>query len=162
MRNTANFPFLPGPVNVYRAGSLVGKSKLDSVAEGEKMELFLGLEERIKVTRKADKKRSSSTRFGDRKRLNVGYTIQISNYLDSAATVIVSDQVPVPREDSVKVKVIDVTPKTAKPERGIITWQVELAPKTTRDLKFEFQVDYPANANLGNASELERQVDYAF
>lgn len=73
----------------------------------------------------------------------------------------VSDQIPVSREDSVKVRLIDVDPKTDKPEKGIITWQVELPAESRKELSFEFQVEYPANADLQNASELVRQIDFA-
>jgi uncharacterized protein (TIGR02231 family) len=161
MRNSAEFPFLPGSVNVYKAGSLVGKSSLDSVAVGEKLELFLGLEERIKVTRTADKNRSSSTTFGDNKKLNVGYLIEVSNFLETDAVIEISDQIPVSREEAVKVRLVHVNPKTEKPQKGIITWFLKLPAKSKHKLTFEFQVEYPANASLGNAEELERQIDFA-
>jgi hypothetical protein len=67
----------------------------------------------------------------------------------------------VSREESVKVRLVDVDPKTDKPEKGILRWQVDLPPRESRTLRFEFQVEYPEHAGLGNARELVRQIDFS-
>jgi len=159
MRNTGEFPFLPGPVEIYVAGSLIGKSKVDTVAEGEKFELYLGLEERIKVTREIDMKKSSTSRSGSSKRLRAGYVIKVQSFLIGAATVEVSDQVPVSQDNRVRVKLMGVEPKTSPPDKGIITWKVGLEPGASQELTFEFQMDYPAGVHFAYPAALEEEIE---
>jgi len=159
MRNTGEFPFLPGPVEIYVAGSLIGKSKVDTVAEGEKFELYLGLEERIKVTREIDMKKSSTSRSGSSKRLRAGYVIKVQSFLIGAATVEVSDQVPVSQDNRVRVKLMGVEPKTSPPDKGIITWKVALEPGASQELTFEFQMDYPAGVHFAYPAALEEEIE---
>ena len=158
MRNTGEFPFLPGEVKVYVDGSLIGKSKVACVAEGENFELYLGLEEQIKVTRDLDAQKSSTSRSGNRKRFIAAYRIEITNFLEAAAVVEVRDQVPVSQDNRIKVKVLGVEPRTGEADKGIITWTVDLAPGESKELRFEFRVDYPAGIYIGNAEALEKQI----
>jgi len=159
MRNTGTFPFLPGPVEIYVAGSLIGKSKIDTVAEGEKFELFLGLEERIKVTREIDMQKSSTSRSGASKRLRAAYVINVQSFLKMAATVEISDQVPVSQDSRVRVRLMGVEPKTSPPDKGIITWKVRIEPGASQGLTFEFQMDYPAGVHFAYPAALAEEIE---
>lgn len=158
MRNKGKFPFLPGPVKVYVAGSLIGKSKIDCVAEEEKFELYLGLEERIKVTRELDTKKSSIAIFSRKKRLNVAYNIKVKNFLKGPATIEISDQIPVSQDATVKVKLLNTDPNPGKTEKGIITWPLRFDAGEAKTIHFEFQVEYPETVQLRRARQLEEQI----
>lgn len=158
MRNDSTFPFLPGVVEVYKAGNFIGKSNINFVAGQEKFELYMGLEERIKVSRKLDTKKSSPSFFGNKTNLKVGYNIKVQNYLEDKAIVSISDQIPVSQSDQIKVKLSTMEPKTEKLNKGIMTWDVELDPMEKKTLYFEFEIEYPENIYLDNAMELEKQL----
>ena len=158
MRNSADFPLLPGPVRVYIDGSFIGKSAIDCVSENERFELYLGLEQRIKVTRDLDSKKSAVSRSGSRRRLVAAYTISVRNYLTKPVELEVTDQVPVSQDSSVKVKVLAIEPRTEVPDKGIITWPGELPAEGGAELRFEFLVDYPDDVELPNAAAMEKWI----
>jgi len=85
--NAGKLPLLPGDASVYLAGDLIGRSRVDFVAPGEKTEFYLGVEESIKVTRKVDGKRSSMRSRGRRRRVEAAYSIQVENFMERPVTV---------------------------------------------------------------------------
>jgi uncharacterized protein (TIGR02231 family) len=159
MKNTSPYPLLPGIVEIYREGSFIGKSKIGFVASQEKMELTMGLEERIKVTRNLDIKKSSSTIFGNRKVMKIGFNIDVQNFLDEPVSILVSDQLPVSESDAIKVKNVNIVPQQTKLEKGVITWDLPLNAQEKKSLYFEFEVEYPRDASLRNIRELEKTMD---
>lgn len=160
MRNTGPFPVLPGEVRIYTDGSFVAKSSLPFVAQNEKFELFLGLDERIKVTRELDYSKSSTASWSGKKRMSVAYQIEVKNYYDRAVTIDVSDQIPVSEDKQIAVKVEDITPGTDAMDKGILTWNLTLEPGETKTLRFAFRVDYPPSlaAMPAELQMLEQQI----
>ncbi|MCP5051354.1 MAG: mucoidy inhibitor MuiA family protein [bacterium] len=159
VRNNSNFPFLPGPVKIYVGGSFIGKSKIDSVAEGESFELYLGLEERIKVTRRLDYKKSNNATAGGKVKMKVGYTIDVKNFLEKPASVEVFDQVPVSQENAVKVKALEIKPEATRVKDGIIQWMVHTNRDSTRSLYFEYRLEYPQTLQLRENKKLRRVLE---
>jgi uncharacterized protein (TIGR02231 family) len=159
MTNVSAFPLLPGIVEIYKEGSFTGKSKLGFVASQEKMELTMGLEERIKVTRSLDIKKSSTTVFGNRKVMKIGFNIEVQNFLDTPVSILVSDQLPVPENDTIKVKNVNITPQQTRIEKGIISWDLPLNPQEKKNIYFEFEVEYPRDTSVRNIRELEKTMD---
>jgi|GEM_PF-6369478 len=158
MRNNSKFPFLPGVVKIYKGSNFIGKSKINFVAENEKFELYMGLEERIKVSRILNAKKSATNALGNKKILKVGYNIEVQNFLNEESIIEISDQVPVSQNDSIKVKITDIDPKIEKTEKGILKWNVVLKPMEKKILYFEFEIEYPSNIILDNADEIEKQL----
>ncbi len=161
MRNTGQFPVLPGEVRIYTDGSFVAKSTLPFVAQNERFELFLGLEERIKVTRELDYTRSSTGTWSNKKRLSAAYVIEVRNFHDTPITIDVADQVPVSEDKEISVRVETIDPAAGSVDKGIITWPVKLGPGEAKTLRFAFRIEYPPNAVVLPAAvqELQMQIE---
>jgi len=65
--NTASQPVLPGKVALFVDNAFVGTSELSFVAPGETFSAYLGVEDRVKISRTLDRKRSKLER-GSRRR----------------------------------------------------------------------------------------------
>lgn len=159
IKNDSTLPFLPGIVSVYKNGNFIGKSKINFVAEKEKFELFMGLEERIKISRTLDVKKSSSSILSSKRILRVGYIIEIQNFLNDSITIDVSDQIPVSQNNSIKIKLAAIDPKIDKNDKGVLTWKIEVNPSEKKSLYFEFEIEYPKDFELKNAVEIERYLE---
>ena len=158
IQNTSTTPFLPGAVRVYRDGSFIGKSQFSFIAEGEFAEIYMGLEDRIKVTRTLDSKNSATTYFKNKKILKIGYQIDVQNFLDHAIQIEIQDQLPVSQDQEVKIKQLSIEPKPTSQEKGICIWNISLQPKEKQSTTFEFQMEYPEGMKLSNGMELENQM----
>jgi uncharacterized protein (TIGR02231 family) len=159
IKNTSNKPILPGVISVYRNGNFIGKSKIGFISDKEKFDLFMGLEDRIKVTRDIDVKKSMTTITGNTSRMKIGYTIELQNFTSESVVIDVSDQIPVSQNSSIKVRMNTNDPKPDRIDKGVLTWKVSMAANEKKTIYFEFEMEYPTEANLNNFKELKKQID---
>lgn len=141
-------PLLPGSVNLFQDGQLVGRTRVGTVAPGAPMNLAFGVDDRIEVERMLD--RDSTGRQGllrRQQRLERSYRITVANRHDRSLPVTVLDRLPVSRDERIRV---ELTPGTTEPaERdvdgrlGVLAWDLEPAPGATEEVRFGFTVSWP-------------------
>jgi uncharacterized protein (TIGR02231 family) len=142
--NSSEFPLLAGAMNVFLDGTFVATSALRAVMPGEKFDLALGADEGISVKHKRVKRFAEDTGLTNSgKRVTYEYLITIQNNKKTGARVIVSDQVPVSRNEKVVVKQLAPDAKEFKPTAdGALKWTLELKAGEKRELTIKFSVDY--------------------
>jgi uncharacterized protein (TIGR02231 family) len=167
LRNPIAAPLLPGPADVYVAGKFALTSDLKLTPIGGRIELGLGVEQAIKIARNVSFAEDSAGMFKRQLELAHRIVIEISNHLESAATVEVRERLPVASEeqaDDIAVEVAGVEPSWEdwEPKRaadvleGGRRWIVEVAANQTRALEVRWVVTIPSNHELvgGNRREV--------
>jgi uncharacterized protein (TIGR02231 family) len=105
---------------------------------------FLGVDERIKVSRELAASEVDKKFIGDKRRLHYAYRIKVQNLRDGQEKIIVSDQIPVVRHEDIKVRLDMAEPKpTKQTELGILEWELDLEPGEERAIRFDFNVEHP-------------------
>jgi uncharacterized protein (TIGR02231 family) len=144
--NDTDYPFLAGKVNVFSGTDYIGTSRIDTVAPQEACDLFLGIDEGIKVKRELVSKKTTSSGRKESKTI-YAYRIEIENYKKEKETITVIDQIPVSQDDRIKVKLLAMSEEPAEEiEQGIIKWKFDLLPKGKKVITFSFSVEYPQGA----------------
>ncbi len=152
--NIAAYPLLAGKINLFLGPDFVGTSRLDTVAPGEKYDLYLGIDEDIKVKReliseKTEKGGLFSSNTGYK---NYHYRITLENFHKTRQLITVLDQIPVSQSTDITVERGKISPATVKikdrEEPGILSWKLELPPKGKKTVNFEFTVEYPKDKEL--------------
>ena len=129
LTNEEDYPFLTGRVNVFLGENFIGTSHLDTIASREKFELHLGIDEGIKVKREEIKEKAGTGFLGRRTQKHYAYRLEIENYKRETEKITVIDQIPVSRDERIKVKLINLSEKPVEEtEGGILKWRFELAP----------------------------------
>ncbi|MBW7894589.1 MAG: mucoidy inhibitor MuiA family protein [Opitutaceae bacterium] len=148
--NTSDYPLLAGAMNVFLDSSFVATSRLGTTMPGEKFDLALGADEGIGVKYERIKRFAEQTgMFSKDNRISYEYRITIENKKRMAVRVIVSDQVPVSRNEKIVVKVQAPPEKEAKPDaEGKLQWTLNLQPGEKRELTVKFTVDYPKDVEV--------------
>ncbi|HVM60571.1 MAG TPA: mucoidy inhibitor MuiA family protein [Verrucomicrobiae bacterium] len=149
--NTTDTPFLAGAVNVFVGPDFIGTGRISTVSQGEAANLFLGIDEGIRVKREELKdSRGKSGLFRSRRRQVSSYKITVENYKDKPQRVVVLDQIPVSSADDVKVALSDASTKPATIDNatGKLTWELGLKPREKGEITFEFTVDWPQNREV--------------
>ena len=151
--NDTDYVFLPGPANIFYGGEYVGTTTLativlgqepGAVAPDQEFKVFLGVDERIKVSRELVASEVDKKFIGDKRRLHYAYRIKVQNLRDEREKVIVSDQIPVARHEEIKVKLDMAEPKpTKQTELGILEWELDLEPGEEQAIRFDFNVEHP-------------------
>jgi uncharacterized protein (TIGR02231 family) len=142
MVNSTGQSLLPGKVALYQDGAFVGITEIDFIAEGEEFSVFLGVADRIKLSRKLDRKRSSIVRK-KRTSMQLSFVVTVENLSDEATTLRLTDRIPVSENREIEIDRVDISPATKPDSRGLLHWQVALAPKETRQYRISYQLEYP-------------------
>jgi len=140
--NTGEQPILPGKFALFVDGAFVGTSELPFVAPGETFTTYLGVNERVKLERTLDRKRSKLDRGSRMTKLTVSYLITAENLSDVPLTVELGDRVPVAQADSIEVDEVKIPKESKRDASGIVRWTVTLAPKSSKQWRIEYQLEY--------------------
>jgi uncharacterized protein (TIGR02231 family) len=82
--------------------------------------------------------------LGDRRRIRYAYTIELENLRDGPQVVYVRDQIPVARDEQIKVKLEQADPKpTEQTELNLLEWKLTLDQGAKRTIRYEYSVEHP-------------------
>jgi len=151
VQNSDQLKLLAGDVNLFLDGDYVGKSSIDSIMPGEDFDLYLGVDENIKVKREMISKEVDKTFFAgiesSSKKVTYKYKLTVENYTSKTAKIKLFEAMPTPEDDRIKVKVFDISVKPEeknwKDRAGIWLWKFDLKPKQKKEIFYSFIVEHP-------------------
>lgn len=149
--NSTDAPFLAGAVNVFVGPDFVGTGHTETVAQGEALKLFLGIDEAVRLKREELKDvRGKSGFFNRRKSQAYGYKLTVENFKDKPQRVMLYEQIPVSANEEIKVNLGDTSEKPTKIDAptGKLTWEFILKPREKREITYEFTVDWPQDRQV--------------
>jgi uncharacterized protein (TIGR02231 family) len=142
--NDSPYLLLPGAVNLFAGDEFIGATGLELTAPQGEIELYLGVDDRLKVERELKRREVDKRFLGGRRVTRYGYEITLENLLPMAARMTLHDQLPVARHEEIKVRLEAADPKpTEHTELNLLNWELTLAPKEKRVIRFDFMVDAP-------------------
>jgi uncharacterized protein (TIGR02231 family) len=142
--NTSGQPLLPGKVLLYSEGAFVGTTETEFVAPGENFSIFLGVADRLKLSRTLDQKRSSVTWTGKRKRMLASFLVTAENLSDKSAAFQLAERIPVSETDEIRVIGVKLQPEIKPDIKGLVKWDASLPAKGKKEFRIEYTLDYPA------------------
>jgi len=148
--NTSEFTLLPGEVSIFHGTEFVGKTQIETVAPTEEFEVQLGVDERVRVERELVKREVSKKVIGSTRRILFSYRITLNNLRTAPTKLTVSDQIPLAKHESIKVKLENAAPPATKQsDLNILDWELELTPGEKREIAFSFSVEHPRDMEIG-------------
>jgi uncharacterized protein (TIGR02231 family) len=153
--NTSRALLLPGSAAIFLGDEFIGSTALRTVAPGQEWEVFLGVDDRIQVERKLVAGSVDKKLLADVRRMSYAYEIRLTNLKEHPVKVTVLDQVPVSRNEAVKVRTTELRPTTAaEPELGRLKWEMELPPGEEKSVRFGFTVEAARHVTLHGLPDL--------
>lgn len=144
MVNDSVSPFLDGAVNLFVGDEFIGKTHLNYTPTGGEVELLLGVEERITITRELARRDVDKRLLRDNRQLRYGYKIVAKNLLPTAAKMEIHDHIPVARHEQIKVKLEEVEPQPSeKSDLNLLEWRFSLPPAAEKTITYTFLVEHP-------------------
>lgn len=142
---------LPGEANVYFEGSFVGTTFINTAITDDTLDVSLGRDKRIVISREKNKDVSGSTGiFGNSKSKQLAYTISIRNTRKEAVKLILEDQVPVSKQKDIEVKINELSDGQLNSETGKVIWKLDLPAGETVKKNISFTVKYPKDKTISN------------
>lgn len=141
--NSQGATLLPGKANIFRDRVFVGVSDLQNTLPGEEFKLNLGIDEGLKIERDLVEREVDKKFIGNISKITYGYRLQISNLLDSEAKLELLEQLPISRNEQIKVRLNRTNPQIQPGEMGILKWNLTFAPQDKQEIYYQFTVEYP-------------------
>jgi uncharacterized protein (TIGR02231 family) len=139
---------LPGPVSLFRDGTFVGTGGLALSRPGETFKLSFGVDEKVRIDYSLlTGERSQEGLIHKDQRLERRYRIEVANFHARPIEVTLLDQLPVPRDERIKVEFLSDSTKPTdidvEGRTGVLAWRDAYAPGQERTILFGYAVSFP-------------------
>ena len=141
--NSNGATFLPGKANIFHDNIFVGTSELENTVPGEEFKLNLGIDEGVKIKRDLVEREVDKKFIGKLRRITYAYRLQIINLLDTEAQLELIEQLPVSRNEQIKVRLNRTNPQIQLGEMGILQWNLTLQAQEKQEIYYQFTIEHP-------------------
>ncbi|MUG94743.1 mucoidy inhibitor MuiA family protein [Scytonema sp. UIC 10036] len=149
VKNSTNgATLLAGKANIFRDNTFVGTTRLENTAPGQEFKLNLGIDESLNIERDLVERQVDKKLIGNNRRITYGYRIIITNLLDRETSLKLTEQLPVSRNEQVKVRLTRSNPQIQPSEMGILEWALTLSAQAKREIYYQFIVEHPPELSV--------------
>ena len=134
---------LEGKTNIFYEGAYVGQGSIDPANTGDTLDISLGRDKKIVITREQDKARRSVRTIGSNVRQTYAYTITLRNNRKEAAQMLLTEQLPISDDKDITIEDTELSGGVQDEKTGAVKWNFALQPNETKTLKFGFTLKYP-------------------
>jgi len=142
------YNFLSGEANLFFEGTFIGKSLLNTNATPDTLNISLGADKNIVVTRTLQKELTQRQTIGSNKKDTRDWIIEVKNRKNQPVNLLVEDQLPVSQNSAIEVEQQELSGGKPDAETGKISWTMALNPQDDKKLELKYQVKYPKNQSI--------------
>jgi TonB-dependent SusC/RagA subfamily outer membrane receptor len=139
---------LPGEANIIFEGTYIGKTNIDAESVLDTLNLTLGRDKRVVVTREKLTDFSSVKFLGSNKKQTFTYEITVRNNKKEAVQMEIKDQYPLSSNKDIEVELLQYDGASVNGETGILTWKTQLAPGEIKKYRLSYSVKYPKDRTI--------------
>jgi uncharacterized protein (TIGR02231 family) len=150
-----------GPANVYYAGTYVGQSYIYTRSVDDTLDLSLGRDNKVLVTRSKVKEYCNKKLFGSTVKETFAYEMVVKNNRKTPIQIDIQDQLPTSTQSDIVVEAIETSKAEFDSKTGELTWSYSLQPGEVKKIALSFSIKYPKNANL-NLQKTKTQMRAMF
>ncbi len=137
-----------GPANVYYSGTYVGQSYINTRSADDTLDLSLGRDNKVLVTRSKVKEYCSKKALGSSTKETFAYEMVIKNNRKTPIQIEVDDQLPISLQSDITVEALETSKGIYDSKTGKYAWNYALQPGDVKKIEFSFSVKYPKNTKL--------------
>jgi uncharacterized protein DUF4139/uncharacterized protein DUF4140 len=134
---------LPGEANIIFEGTYIGKTSIDAGSVQDTLNLTLGRDKRVVVSREKLADFSSVKFLGSNKKQTFTYEITVRNNKKETVQMELRDQYPLSTNKDIEVELLQHDGAAVNGETGILTWKAQLAPGEIKKFRISYSVKYP-------------------
>ncbi|AUT03098.1 hypothetical protein CLI64_23305 [Nostoc sp. CENA543] len=141
--NPQGATLLAGTANIFRDDMFVGTTELENVSPGQEFTLNLGIDEGLKIERNLVERQVDKKLMGSQRRTTYAYRLVITNLLNQEAHLKLTEQLPISRNEQIKIRLLLSTPKIPVGEMGLLEWRLTIPPQQKQEVYYQFTVEHP-------------------
>jgi uncharacterized protein (TIGR02231 family) len=137
-----------GPANVYYGGSYVGQSFIYTRSVDDTLDLSLGRDNKVLVTRSKVKEFCNKKLSGNVTKETFAYEMVVKNNRKTPIQIDVEDQLPISSQSDITVEAIETSKAQFDPKTGKYTWTYSIQPGEIKKIELSYAVKYPKNTKV--------------
>ncbi len=153
---------IDGPASIFYAGSYIGNSFISTRNVSDTLDISLGRDGKVLVTRHKLNNYSSTLFIGTKKKTTYAYQYEIKNNHKTNVDIEVIDQIPISQSDEIEVKAIELSGGELNITTGEVVWKMNLKPGEVKKLNFTFEVKYPKNIQVPVEQNKSQNIRYFY
>ena len=138
-----NLHLLTGEANIIFEGTYIGKTLIDPTSVLDTLNVSLGKDKRVVVTREKLKDFSSVKFMGANKKQVFTYELTVKNNKKEKIEMMLKDQYPISTNKEIEVELLESGGAAVNTELGVLTWKLNLAPGESKKLRMSYSVKCP-------------------
>jgi len=139
---------LSGKSSIYYQGTFTGESSIDAAFSGDTLDVSLGRDREILISRKGNKEKLERKVLGRSIKETLSWDIEIKNNKNTAVNIILEDQFPLAENKSIEIELLEISGAKADDKTGKLVWEFTLEPNTKKTLNITYSVKYPRYVKL--------------
>lgn len=143
-----DFGMLNGNANVFFKETYTGKTYLDIETLNDTLILSLGIDNDIFIKREQIKDYTETKFLGANRKESRAWKISIKNLKGFPVKLIVEDQLPVAKNNKIKVEKIEISNAEEDEESGLLKWTLLIEPSKSEELLLKYSVKYPSGLRI--------------
>lgn len=139
---------LAGNANIFRDNTFVGTTEIENIAPGQDFKIDLGIDETLKIERDLVERQVDKKLIGNNRRTTYAYRLVITNLRDRISTLTLTEQLPVSRNEQIKIRLTRSSPQIQSGELGLLEWLLTLEPNSAQEIYYQFTVEQPPDLTV--------------
>jgi len=139
---------MPGKANIFFDGTFVGESFIDPANTNDTLNLTLGRDKSVVVTRNKLKDKTKEKILNSDKLQTITYEITVKNTKSTSMEMMLEDQIPVSANKNIVVEAIDLAGAGYDKETGLLEWKLDLKPKESKKILVTYSVKFSKDKTL--------------
>ena len=141
--NWEDYNLMDGEANLYYEGTYIGKTLLSLQDAEDTLQLSLGMDKGISISRTRIKDFSKKLILSDNKVASVGYEIVVRNTKKYPVKLLIEDQIPISADKEIVVDNAEIDGGEKEEQTGKVKWNFELGGSKEKKIKIAYSVKYP-------------------
>ncbi len=139
---------IAGPAKIYFQDSYMGESRIETSGIRDTLDLSLGRDEKVVVTRTKRQDESGKKFLGTNIKEVFLYEIALKNNRLTPIQIEIQDQIPVAQDKDIHVDAIQISNAEQDELSGRLLWSYNLKAGENKKLQLSFSVKYPKNKKV--------------
>ena len=147
-----------GFANVYFKGTYLGESMISTRNVKDTLDLSMGRDEKVLVTRSKLKEYSSKQLIGTKVKETLSFELVARNNRKNSIDIEILDQIPISKNSEIEVKDVELSGAEYNPVTGEVKWKYNLKPGESKKMILTFYIRYPKNQTVEIQNMKQRAI----
>jgi uncharacterized protein (TIGR02231 family) len=148
--NKLEYPILPGEVELFYQGELVGSAYLPGVARNQEAEAYFGRNDEIKLSfEEVNREKSPPGFMGNKERIKIKNLITVENHTKNEISIEILDKLPKPQRAEIELIDVRIVPdRDSEKPNNLMSWVLTLKAQEKKEITVEYSIEYPKGVVL--------------